>query len=46
MNTRIYRQAEFSGTREVREAHRFDEAALDAYLREHVDGYDGPLTVE
>ena len=46
MSAKIDRQAEFSGTREVREAHRFDEAALDAYLREHVDGYDGTLTVE
>lgn len=32
-------------TGDVREAHRFDEARLDAYLREAVDGYDGPLTV-
>lgn len=32
-------------TGDVREAHRFDEAKLDAYLRETVDGYDGPLTV-
>jgi aminoglycoside phosphotransferase (APT) family kinase protein len=29
----------------VREAHRFDEAALAAYLAEHVDGFDGELTV-
>ena len=46
MSSRIDRQAEFSGTREVREAHRFDEAALDAYLRGHVEGYKGPLSVE
>ena len=38
-------QAQFSGTQEVRDNHRFDEAALDAYLSEHVDGYAGPLTV-
>jgi aminoglycoside phosphotransferase (APT) family kinase protein len=29
----------------VREAHRFDEAALAAYLAEHVDGFNGELTV-
>jgi len=29
----------------VREAHRFDEAAAAAYLTEHVDGFDGALTV-
>ena len=46
MTERIDRQAEFSGTRQVREAHRFDEAALDAYLRDHVEGYQSPLAVE
>jgi aminoglycoside phosphotransferase (APT) family kinase protein len=30
---------------EVREAHRFDEAALDRYLAEHLEGYRGPLRV-
>lgn len=30
----------------VREAHRFDEEALRAYMADHVDGYDGePLAV-
>jgi aminoglycoside phosphotransferase (APT) family kinase protein len=29
----------------VREAHRFDERALDAYMTKHVDGYEGGLTV-
>lgn len=29
----------------VREAHRFDEAGLDAWMRAHVDGYAGPLSV-
>jgi aminoglycoside phosphotransferase (APT) family kinase protein len=38
--------AEFSGTAAVREAHRFDEAGLAAWMRVHVDGYAGPLTVE
>ncbi len=30
---------------EVREAHRFDERALDRYLAEHLAGYRGPLRV-
>jgi hypothetical protein len=30
---------------EVREAHRFDEGALDRYLAEHLEGYRGPLQV-
>lgn len=29
----------------VRDAHRFDEAKLDAWMREHVDGYSGSLQV-
>jgi len=29
----------------VREAHRFDEARLDAWLAEHVEGYSGALQV-
>jgi aminoglycoside phosphotransferase (APT) family kinase protein len=32
-------------TTEVRAAHRFDEAALNNYLRTHVEGYSGTLTV-
>ncbi len=46
MSTPIDRQAEFSGTREVRKAHRFNEAALNNYLEQHIDGYAGPLNVE
>lgn len=30
----------------VREAHRFDEAALERYLTEHVEGFTGPVTIE
>jgi aminoglycoside phosphotransferase (APT) family kinase protein len=33
------------GTIPVREAHRFDERALDEYFRKHVAGYEGPLAV-
>ena len=38
--------AEFTGTGEVLERHRFDVAALDAWLRGRVAGYAGPLRVE
>lgn len=37
------RQDQFSGTRQVREAHQFDVAALESYMREHIDGFQGPL---
>jgi aminoglycoside phosphotransferase (APT) family kinase protein len=36
----------FIGTMAVRDAHRFDEAALARWLLDHVAGYAGPLTVE
>lgn len=38
-------QAAFAGTREVDPRYRLDEAALDAWLRAHVEGYAGPVTV-
>src|SRR6185295_16474885 len=41
----VRRDEEFSGTRPVEERHRIDEANLDRWLRGHVDGYAGPLTV-
>ena len=31
---------------EVREAHRFDEEALDRYLVEHLESYRGPLRIQ
>ena len=34
-----------AGLSEVREAHRFDEGALRAWLKEHVPEAEGPLTV-
>jgi aminoglycoside phosphotransferase (APT) family kinase protein len=37
---------EYIGTRPVAEAHRFDVAALEAYLSAHIPGFAGPLTVE
>jgi len=35
-----------SGTTPVREEHRFDEAALAAWMEANVKGFHGPLTVE
>jgi aminoglycoside phosphotransferase (APT) family kinase protein len=35
-----------SGSGAVREAHRFDEAALAAWMAANVDGFAGPMTVE
>jgi aminoglycoside phosphotransferase (APT) family kinase protein len=45
MNT-IDKQAAFSGTKEVAETLRFDEARLEHYLAERVKGFAGPLTVK
>jgi aminoglycoside phosphotransferase (APT) family kinase protein len=39
------RQALFSGTREVRERHRFDEARLARWLEANVPDFRGPLSV-
>ena len=36
----------YLGTRPVAEAHRFDAAALESYMRDHVEGFSGPLAVE
>lgn len=35
-----------AGTTAVRDAYRFDEAALGRWMTEHVDGFAGPLRVE
>ncbi len=34
------------GTAPVREAYRFDQAALERWMAQHVEGFSGPLTVE
>jgi len=39
------RQSAFSGTREVAERLRFDVERLEAYLRDHVPGFAGPIVV-
>ena len=36
----------FTGTRPVADSHRFDVAALQAHLSQHLPGFEGPLTVE
>ncbi|MGZ5031959.1 MAG: phosphotransferase [Usitatibacter sp.] len=36
----------YQGTRPVAEAHRFDVAALERYMRDHVEGFGGTLEVE
>ena len=38
-------QDTFSGTKPVDERHRFDEAALAAWMAANVEGYEGPLEV-
>src|SRR4030095_9639888 len=37
---------EFLGTRPVADAHRFDVAALERYLRARIAGFRGPIAVE
>ncbi len=37
---------QFVGTMPVQERHRFDAAALEAFLRGHVEGFSGALAVE
>ncbi len=39
------RQEQFSGTRDVLEAHQFDPQSLQAFMLSHVEGFQGPLTV-
>ncbi|MGE5158714.1 MAG: phosphotransferase family protein [Gemmatimonas sp.] len=41
----VRKDEEFSGTRPVEERHRINEANLDAWMRDNVAGYAGPLTV-
>jgi len=41
----VRKDEEFSGTREVEERHRIDEARLDTWMKENVEGFRGPLKV-
>jgi aminoglycoside phosphotransferase (APT) family kinase protein len=36
----------FVGTRPVSEAHQFDVGVLEAWLKQHMPGFAGPLSVE
>ena len=38
--------ADFTGLSETPEHLKFDEGALDAYMRAHIDGYEGPLSIQ
>jgi len=39
------RQEQFSGTRDVLQAHQFDPQPLQEYLLSHVEGFQRPLTI-
>ena len=41
----VRRDDDFSGTKPVEERHRIDEARLEGWMRENVEGFGGPLTV-
>ena len=45
MTDNVRNDDDYSGTKPVEERHRIDEARLDGFLQEHVEGYRGPLTV-
>ena len=45
MTDNLDAQSAFSGTREVDERYRLDEAALDVWLSANVESYAGPLTI-
>jgi aminoglycoside phosphotransferase (APT) family kinase protein len=46
MGQTMDRSAQNSGSGDVREAHRFDVAALERWMAAEVEGFAGPLTVE
>ena len=39
-------QEMFTGTKDVADTHKFNEANLEAWMAEHVEGFEGPLTVK
>ena len=45
MTDNVRNDDDYSGTKPVEERHRIDEAHLDGFLQENVEGYRGPLTV-
>ena len=36
----------FTGTKDVADTHKFNEANLEAWMAENVEGFEGPLTVK
>lgn len=46
MNTTVKRDEDFTGTMSVQDQHRVDSAALESYLHEHVEGFEGGLQLE
>ncbi len=42
----VDRAAEFTGTQDVREQHRFEVGRLEEYMQEHVEGFSGSLQVQ
>ncbi|MGL4262626.1 MAG: phosphotransferase family protein [Afipia sp.] len=45
MAEQVRQDEDYSGTMEVEERHRIDGVRLDAWMRENVEGYQGPLAV-
>ncbi|CAN5436941.1 phosphotransferase family protein [soil metagenome] len=45
MTEGVRKDDDFSGTKPVEERHRIDEIRLEGWMKEHVEGYGGPLTV-
>ncbi len=45
MAEQVRQDEDYSGTKAVEERHRIDDVRLDAWMRENVEGYQGPLTV-
>ena len=41
----VRKDEEFAGTKAVEERHRIDEKRLDGWMKENVEGYQGPPTV-
>jgi len=44
--TEQFRPEEFVGTMPVREQHRFDPTALEAWMRANIGGFRGPIAIE
>lgn len=40
------KEASFAGTTAVRPEHHIDQTSLEAWMQAHVEGYQGPLTVD